>query len=151
MQEQMHFPKEAKGNSQDSGYSTTLEDMVKFGQTIPPSPALAISLFTKDANTQVAPEAMVKFSSHEQVQEQMNLPKEAHGNYQDSGYSTTPEAMVKFGQTIPPSPALAISLSPQDANTQVAPEAMVKFYSHEQVQEQMNLPKEAHGIYEESR
>jgi hypothetical protein len=39
--------------------------MVKFGQTIPPYPALVISLFPQDAKTQDAPEAMVKFSSHE--------------------------------------------------------------------------------------
>jgi hypothetical protein len=45
------------------------------------------------------------------------------------------EAMVKFGQMIPPSPALAISIPPQDAKTQDAPESMVKFSSHEQVQE----------------
>jgi hypothetical protein len=76
----------------------------------------------------------------------MPFPKETKGNSQYSGYSTTPEAMVKFGQTIPPSPALAISISPQDTRTQYAPEAMVKFSSHEQVQEQMTLPKEAHGI-----
>jgi hypothetical protein len=55
--------------------------------------------------------------------------------------------MVKFWQTIPPSPALSISLYPQDANTRDAPEAMVKFSSHEQVQEQMTLPKESHGIF----
>jgi hypothetical protein len=65
----------------------------------------------------------------------MPFTKEAKGNSQYLGYSTTPEAMVKFGQTIPPSPSLAISLSPQDANTQDALEAMVKFSSHKQVQE----------------
>jgi hypothetical protein len=125
--------------------------MVKFGQMSPPSQPLAISLFTQDARTQDAPKAIEFFSSHQQVQEQMTCPKEAKGNSQDSSYSTTPEAMVKFGQTIPPSPALAISLITQDARTPNAPEAMVKFYFHEQVQEQMTLPKEAHGISQESR
>jgi hypothetical protein len=112
VQEQMTSPKEAKGNSQDSSYSTTPEAMVKFGQTIPPSPTLAISLITHDARTQDAPEAMEFCCSNEQMQEHMHFPKEAKGNSQDSGYSTTLEAMVKFGQTIPPSPALAISLPP---------------------------------------
>jgi hypothetical protein len=65
------------------------------------------------------------FCSNEQMQEQMPFTKEAKGNSHDSGYSITPEAMVKFGQTIPHSPALAISISPQDAKTQDAPEAMV--------------------------
>jgi hypothetical protein len=138
-QEHMTFPKGAKVNSQDSGYSTAPEAMVKFGQTIPPSQALAISLFTQYART---------FLEH--FQEQMNFPKEEKGNSQDSGYNTAPEAMVKFGQTSPPSPALAISLFPQDAKTQDAPEAMVKLSSHEKLQEQMNLPKEARGISQDS-
>jgi hypothetical protein len=34
--------------------------MVKFGQMSPPSQALAISLFTQDARTHDAPEAMGK-------------------------------------------------------------------------------------------
>jgi hypothetical protein len=59
--------------------------------------------------------------------------------------------MVESGQTIPPSPALVISLPPKDANTQDTMEAMVKFSSHEKVQEQMTLPKEAHGISQESK
>jgi hypothetical protein len=125
--------------------------MVKFGQMSPPSQSLAIIPFTQYARTRDVLEAMDFFCSNEQMQEQMPFPKEAKGNSQDSGYSTTPEAMVKFGQTIPPSPSLAISLSPQDAKTQNAPEDMVKLSSHEQVQEQMTLPKEAHGIYQESR
>jgi hypothetical protein len=108
--------------------------MVKFGKMIPPSQALAISIFTQDARIQDAPEAMVKVSSHEQVQEQMTFPKEEKVNYQDSGYSTAPEAMVKFEHMSPPSPALSISLFPQYAKTQDAPEAMVKL-SYEQVQE----------------
>jgi hypothetical protein len=151
VQEQMTCPKEAKGNYQDSGYSTAPEAMVKFGLMIPPSQALAVSLFTQDARNQDVPEDMGFFSSNEQMQEHVPFPKEAKGNSQDSGYSTTPEAMVKFGQTIPPSPALDISLSPQDAKTQDAPEALVEFSSQEQVQEQMTLTKEAHGISQESR
>jgi hypothetical protein len=144
VQEQMTCPKEGNVNSQDSSYNTTPEAMVKFGQTTPPFPALAIILITHDVRTQDAPEAMDFFGSNEQMQEQMPFPKEAKGNSQYSGYSTTPEAMVKFGQMIPPSPTLAIGLSPQDAKTQDALEAMVKLSSHEQVQEQMTIPKEAH-------
>jgi hypothetical protein len=97
VQEQITCPKEAKGNSQDSGYSTMMEAMVKFGQKIHTSPALAISLITQDSKIQDAPEAMVKLYYHEQVQEQMPLPKEAHGIYQESRYNTAPEAMVKYG------------------------------------------------------
>jgi hypothetical protein len=77
---------------------------------------------------------MLKFSSHEQFQEQMTFPKEAEGNSQDLGYSTAPEAMVKFGQTSPPSEALAISIFTQYTRTQDAQEAMVNFSSHEQLQ-----------------
>jgi hypothetical protein len=150
LQEQMTFPKEATVNSQDSGYSTAPEAMFKFGQTSPPSQALSISLFTQDTRTQDALEAMVRFSSHEQLQEQVTLPKEENGNSQDSGYSTAPEAMVKFGQTSPTSQSLAISLFTQDARTQDVPEAVVKFPSHEQLQEQMTLPKEVHGISQDS-
>jgi hypothetical protein len=122
----MTFPKEAKGNSQYSGYSTAPEAMVKFGQMSPPSQALAISLITQDVRTQDAPEAMVKFSSHEQVQEQMNLPKEAHGISQESRYNTAPEAMFDYGQTSPPSQALATSPFTQGARNHDAPEAMPK-------------------------
>jgi hypothetical protein len=53
--------------------------MVKFGQMIPPYQALDISLFNQDARTQDVLEAMKFSSSHEQVQEQMTLTKEAHG------------------------------------------------------------------------
>jgi hypothetical protein len=125
--------------------------MVKFGQMSPPSQALSISIFTQDARTQYTPKSMEKYSSHEQLQEQMTCPKEAKGNYQDSGYNTALEAMVKFGQMSPHSQALVISISHQDTKTQDAREAMVKFSSHEQVQKQMTLPKEAHGISKESR
>jgi hypothetical protein len=76
---------------------------------------------------------LCKNCSNEQVQEQMHFSNEAKGNSQDSGYSSTPEAMVKFGQTIPPSPALDIILFTQYARTKDAPEDMVKLYSHEQV------------------
>jgi hypothetical protein len=82
---------------------------------------------------QDAPETMGKCSSHEQVQENMTFPKEANGNSQDSGYSPAPEAMVKFGQTSPPSQALSISLFTQDSRTQDAPEAMAKLSSREQL------------------
>jgi hypothetical protein len=68
VQVQMTRPKEAKGNSQDSGYSTASEAMVKFGQMSPPSPSLAISLITHDARTQDAPKAMDFFCSNEQMQ-----------------------------------------------------------------------------------
>jgi hypothetical protein len=74
--------------------------------------------------TQDAPEAMVKISSHEQFQEQMNFPNEENGISQDSGYSTVPEAMVKFGQMASPPQTLAISLFTQDSRNQDAPEAM---------------------------
>jgi hypothetical protein len=67
---------------------------------------------------------MVKHSSHEQLQEQMTLPKEAHGISQDSGYNTAPEA--QFGHTSPPSQALYISLFTQDARTQDSPGAIPK-------------------------
>jgi hypothetical protein len=60
LQEHITFPKEATGSSQDSGYITALEAMVKFGQTIPPSQAIAISIFTQDARNQDAPEAVPK-------------------------------------------------------------------------------------------
>jgi hypothetical protein len=96
---------------------------------------------SQDARIQDALEAMGKMSSHEQVQEQMTCPKEEKGNFQDSGYSTEPEAMFECGQMIPPSQALAISLITQVARTQDAPEAMGKFSSHAQMQEQMPFPK----------
>jgi hypothetical protein len=60
LQEQMTFPKEANGSSQDPGYSTAPEAMVQFGHTSPPSQDLAISLFTQDSRNQDAPEAMPK-------------------------------------------------------------------------------------------
>jgi hypothetical protein len=100
--------------------------MVKFGHIRHPSQALAISLFTQDARTQDAPEAMVIISSYEQVQEKMILPKEAHGISQDSGYNTALEAMGKCGQTIPPSQALSTSPFTQYARNQDALEAMPK-------------------------
>jgi hypothetical protein len=69
---------------------------------------------------------MVKFSSHEQVQEQMTLPKEAHGISQESRYNTAPEAMVEYGQTSPPSQALATSPFTKDARNQDAPDDVPK-------------------------
>jgi hypothetical protein len=128
MQEQMPFPKEAKGNSQDSGYSTTPEAMVKFGQTMSPSPPLAISLSPQDAKAHNVSEDMVKLSSHEQVQEQMTLPKEAHGFYQESRYNSAPEAMVKYGQMSPPYQALATSPFTRYARNQDALEDIPKSY-----------------------
>jgi hypothetical protein len=100
--------------------------MVKFGQTIPPSPVLAIRISPQDSKTQDAPEAMVKLSYREQMQEQMTLPKEAHGISQESSYNTALEAMVEYGQKSPPSRALATSPFTQDAINQDAPEAMPK-------------------------
>jgi hypothetical protein len=121
------------------------EAMTKTGSQGFPFQSHKTFTLSQDARIWDASEAMGKFSSHEQLHEQMTCPKEAKGNSQDSGYSTAPEAMVKFGQTSPPYPALAISLFPKDAKTQDAPEAMVKLSSHEQLQEQMTLPKEAKG------
>jgi hypothetical protein len=66
---------------------------------------------------------MVKLYSHEQVQEQMTPPKEAHGIYQDSRYNNAPEAMV---ETSHPSQALATSPFTQGAINQDAPEPMTK-------------------------
>jgi hypothetical protein len=128
VQEQMTCPKGENVNFQDSEYSTAPEAMVKFGQMIPPFPALDISIITQDVRTQDAPEAMVKLFSHEQMQEQMHFTKEAKGNYQDSGYSTTPKTMVEFGQRIHPSPSPALATSPftQDARNQDAPEDIPK-------------------------
>jgi hypothetical protein len=40
LQEQMTFPKEENGNSQDSWHSNAPEAMVKFGQISPPPQAL---------------------------------------------------------------------------------------------------------------
>jgi hypothetical protein len=79
----MTCPKEEKVNSQDSGYSTVPEAMVQCGQMSPPSQDLAISLCPQDASIQDAPEAIGKFSSCEQIQEQMPFPNEAKVNSQD--------------------------------------------------------------------
>jgi hypothetical protein len=78
------------------------------------------------SSNQYALEAMVKKKSHEQLQVQMTFPKEANGSSQYSGYSYTPEPMVKFGQMSPHSQALAISLFTQDVKNQDAPEAVPK-------------------------
>jgi hypothetical protein len=58
MQEQMTFPKEANGRSQDPGYNTALEAIVQFGQMSHLSQSLAVSIFAQDAGDQDAPEAM---------------------------------------------------------------------------------------------
>jgi hypothetical protein len=55
LQEHMTFPKKANGSSQDSGYNTAPEAMVKFGKMSPPSQDLAISIFTQDAINQDSP------------------------------------------------------------------------------------------------
>jgi hypothetical protein len=81
---------------------------------------------SQDSRTRDGPEAMVKISFHEKLQEQMTFPKEANGISQDPGYSTAPEAMVRFGKTSPPSPALATSLLNQDVRNQDVPDAMPK-------------------------
>jgi hypothetical protein len=75
---------------------------------------------------QDAPEAMAKISPHTQSLVQMTLPKEANELSQDLGYINALEYMVQFGQTIPPSRALATRLATQDTRTQDAPEAMPK-------------------------
>jgi hypothetical protein len=69
---------------------------------------------------------MVKFYSHEQVQEQTTLPKEAHVISQESRYNTAPEFLVESGQKRYPSQALATSPFTQDSRKQDAPEAMPK-------------------------
>jgi hypothetical protein len=69
---------------------------------------------------------MVKLYYHEQVHENMTPPKEAHRISQESGYNTAPEAMVKFGQTSPPSQALATIPFTQDSRKQDAPDALPK-------------------------
>jgi hypothetical protein len=69
---------------------------------------------------------MVKLSYHEQLQETMTLPKEAHGIFQESRYTNAPEAMVESGQTSHPSQTLATGPFTQDARNQDAPEAVPK-------------------------
>jgi hypothetical protein len=81
---------------------------------------------SQDARTQDATEAMVKFSSHQKMQEQTTFPKEENGSSQDSGYNTAPEVMVQFGQTSPPSQSLAISIFAKDDRNQDALEATSK-------------------------
>jgi hypothetical protein len=140
-------PMEETRRPQDHLGITRPEDMAKTGPQGFSFKSHKTFTSSQDARIKDAPEAMGIFSSHEQVQEQMTCPKEAKGNSEDSGYSTVPEAMVKFGQMSPTSQAPAISLSPQDAKTQYAPEAMVKLSSREQVQEQMTLPRRHMGFF----
>jgi hypothetical protein len=56
----------------------------------------------------------------------MTFPKEATEISQDSRCSNAPEYMVQFGQTCPPSHALATIISTQDTKTQDVPEAVLK-------------------------
>jgi hypothetical protein len=69
LQEQMTFPKEANGSSQDPCYSTAMEAMVQFGLTSPTSQALVISIFTQDSRNQDAPEAMPKIDGRTSTDE----------------------------------------------------------------------------------
>jgi hypothetical protein len=152
VQEQITCPKEAKGNSQDSGYSTALEAMVKCGQMSPPYQAFAITAYLLNMpGLRMLLRVWANFLLMNKCKNRCLFPRMQRQNYQDSSYNTTPEAMIKFGQRIPPSVALAISLFPQVAKTRDAPEAMVKFSSPEHVQEEMTLLKEAHVISQESR
>jgi hypothetical protein len=56
------------------------EDMANTGPQGLPFQSHKIFHSSQNARFQDAPEAMGKFSSHEQVQEQMTCPKEAKGN-----------------------------------------------------------------------
>jgi hypothetical protein len=60
------------------------------------------------------------------MQEQKTLIEEEHLISQESKYNTASEAMVKYGQKIPPSQALATSPFTQDTRNQDEPEAMPK-------------------------
>jgi hypothetical protein len=82
---------------QDQLYITGPEDMANTGIQGVLFQSQKTSTSSQDARTQDAPEAMVKKSSYEQLQEQMTFPKEANGSSQDPGYITGPEAMVQFG------------------------------------------------------
>jgi hypothetical protein len=124
-------PTEEIRQPQDQLCITGLEAMAKTGIQGLLFQSHKTFTLSQDVRTRDVPEAMVKISYHEQLQEQITFTKEANGSSQDSGYSTAPEAMVKFGQMSPPSKALAISLFTQDARTQDVPGAMVKFSSHE--------------------
>jgi hypothetical protein len=60
MLEQMTFPKEETGGSQDPVYNTAPEALVQCGQMSPTPQYLAISLSDKDSRHQDAPDAMPK-------------------------------------------------------------------------------------------
>jgi hypothetical protein len=111
---------------QDQLCITGPEDMAKTGIQGVLFQSHKTFTLSQDARTQDTPEAMVKTSSHEQLQEQMTFPKEANRISQDPGYSTALETMVQFGQTSPPPQSLAISLFNQDDRNQDALEAMTK-------------------------
>jgi hypothetical protein len=110
-------PMEETRQPQDHFGITGPEDLANTGPQCLPFQSHKTFHSSQDARIQDALESMGKFSSHEQVQEQMTCPKEEKVNSQDSGYSTAPEAMVKFGQMSPTSQALAISLFTRDART----------------------------------
>jgi hypothetical protein len=111
---------------QDQLYITGPEDMVETGIQGVLFQSQKTFTLSQDDRTQDAPEAMVKISSREKLQERMNFPKEANGISQDPGYITAPEAMVQFGKMSTPSQALAISLLMKDARNQDALKAMPK-------------------------
>jgi hypothetical protein len=108
---------------QDQLYITGPEAVAKTGTQVVLFQSQMMFASSQDTRTHDAPEAMVKKSSRQQMQEQMDFPKEANGSSQDPGYSTAPEAMVQIGKTIPPSQPLAISLFAQESRNKDAPEA----------------------------
>jgi hypothetical protein len=69
---QIILSKEATELSQDSGYSNSLEAMVQFGQTSPPSHDLAYRLSTQYFRTQDAPEAMLKIEGRTSTSEPLS-------------------------------------------------------------------------------
>jgi hypothetical protein len=89
-------PMEETRQPQENLGITGTEDLAETGPQGFPFQAHNTFHSSQDARTQDSPEAMGKFSSHAQMQEQITCPKEATGNSQDPGYNTTPEAMVKF-------------------------------------------------------
>jgi hypothetical protein len=108
-------PMEETRQPQDHLGITGLEALVNTGPQGLPCQSHKTFHSSQDARIQDAPEAMGKWSSHEQVQEQMTCPKEAKGNSQDSGYSTAPEAMVKYEPSFPGLSHIPIYSSCQDS------------------------------------
>jgi hypothetical protein len=82
---QDNAPTEETIRPQDQLGITGLEAMAKTGKQGLLFKSQKTFTSSQDARTQDAPEDMVKFSSHEQLQEQMIFPKEAKGSSQDSG------------------------------------------------------------------